>query len=181
MPGSKYTDQESKEAMAIWAISSGKRPKVEELLKEHGSPVPYNTLLNWVYRQPRRREEYQQIQSEVQSLVHARLEDGFSAIASDAVEIVGRVLGELQIRTDPLLIHELKTPELLKIMHEAAVTADISMDQALKLGGKPTQISEYRFPDIAKALKERHGITLSFVEGDAVEEPIGELEEQNAG
>lgn len=183
MPGSPYSELEMKEAMAVFVLASAKpKPYVRavesynEAAKEENRPpckVPYGTVKRWAYTD--KRDLFQQVKSEMGSSVYQAMEDRTLGLARVGVELLGSVANELEKRLSSDEIAALKTPELLKAWHELHVGMDISLGKAMAIGGRPTQIIRMDYPDLQKALMERHGIKIS-IDG---EEPK-ELEEQNA-
>lgn len=183
MPGSPYSELEQKEAMALFVLASAK-PKpydrgvkaYNEAAEEEKRPpckVPYGTVKRWAYTD--KRDQFQQVKSEMGSSVYAAMEDRTLGLARVGVELLGSVANELEKRLDKDEIQALKTPELLKAWHELHVGMDISLGKAMAIGGKPTSIVRMDFPDLQRALMERHGVKLSL-EGEAVPG----LEESNA-
>lgn len=187
MPGSPYSDLEQKEAMALFVLASAKpKPYVRavesynEAAQEEKRPpckVPYGTVKRWAYTD--KRDEFQEVKSHLSSTVYQAMEDRTLGLARVGMEMLGSVANELEKRLSSDEIQALKTPELLKAWHELHVGMDISLGKAMTIGGKPTNIVRMELPDLQKALLERHGVKLS-IEGEAVEEPIHELEESNA-
>lgn len=177
MPGSKYSDAEVKEGMTLMVLSSAKPEHYKILAEETNCRIPYGTAKRWAYTD--KRESYQAVKSQLISTVYGRMEERSMAMADSAVDMWMKVWVELEKRLSPEEIHNLKTNELLKVMHESAVSMDIALGKAMVIGGKPTQIVENRFIDLQKALKERHGVSLT-IEGEVVsEEDVPELEEAN--
>jgi hypothetical protein len=183
MPGSPYSELEQKEAMALFVLASAK-PKpykravesYNEAAKEENRPpckVPYGTVKRWAYTD--KRDQFQQVKSEMGSSVYQAMEDRTLGLARVGVELLGSVANELEKRLSSDEIAALKTPELLKAWHELHVGMDISLGKAMAIGGRPTQITRMDFGDLQKTLLERHGVKLSL-EGEAVPE----LEEANA-
>ena len=183
MPGSPYSELEQKEAMSLFVLASAKpKPYVRavesynEAAKEENRPpcrVPYGTVKRWAYTD--KREMFQQVKSELGSSVYQAMEDRTLGLARVGVELLGSVASELENRLSTDEIKALKTPELLKAWHELHVGMDISLGKAMAIGGRPTQITRMDFPDLQKALMDRHGVKLS-IEGEAPPE----LSESNA-
>ena len=178
MPGSKYSDTEIRDALALFVLASAKPKPYARLQANHPEIiVPYATVKGWAYTS--KRELYQQVKSEMSSTVYGAIEDKSLAMADSAVELWARASHELSKRLSDDQIKAMKVPDLVKIMHEMAVSYDISLGKAMAIGGRPTQITRMDFGDIQKTLMERHGIRVS-IEGEATEQPIHELEESNA-
>jgi hypothetical protein len=178
MPGSKYSDSEQRGALALFVLASAKPKPYARLQQAHPEViVPYATVKGWAYST--KRDLHQQVKSELSSTVYGAIEDKSLGMADSAIELWARASQELSERLSDEQIKAMKVPDLVKVMHEMAVSYDISLGKAMAIGGRPTQITRLDFPDLQRALMERHGIKLS-IEGEAVEEPIHELEESNA-
>lgn len=179
MPGSKYSDPEQREALALFVLASAKPKPYARLQESHPEViVPYATVKYWAYTA--KRDLHQQVKSELSGTVYGAMEDNALGLAESAVGLWSKAASELAERLDDEeMIKAMKDADLIKVMHESAVSFDISLGKAMAIGGRPTQITRLDLPDLQKALLERHGVKLS-IEGEAVEEPIHELEEQNA-
>lgn len=178
MPGSKYSDAQVHEGMTLMVLSSSKEEPYKQLARETKCPVPYGTAKRWAYRD--KSEQYQQVKTQLINTVYGRMEERAMGMADSAIDMWMRVWRELEKRLSPDEIHNLKTPELLKVMHESAVSMDIALGKAMVIGGKPTQIIDNKFSDIAKILKERHGVALT-IEGEVLsEEDVPMIEESAA-
>lgn len=169
--------------MALFILASAK-PKpyargvksYNEAAEEENKPpcvVPYGTVKRWAYTD--KRDLFQEVKSQNSSSTYQAMEDRTLGLARTGVELLGSVANELEKRLSTSEIEALKTPELLKAWHELHVGMDISLGKAMAIGGKPTQIIRMDYPDLQKALMERHGIKVS-IEG----ETVPELEETNA-
>lgn len=174
MPGSKYSDEQIREGMTLMVFASAKPRRYAELAQETKCPIPYGTAKRWAYTD--KKEAYQALKSQLITTVYGRMEERSMAMADSAVDLWMKVWVELEKRLSPEEIGRLKTPELLKVMHESAVSMDIALGKAMVIGGKPTQITENRFTDLQKALKERHGVSLT-IEGEVVSEETIETKE----
>jgi hypothetical protein len=176
--GSKYSDSEVKKGLALFVLASAKPMPYARLLEAHPEvQVPYGTVKRWAYTS--KRDLHQQVKSELSGTVYGAMEDNALGLANSGIELLGNVAQELERRLSPDEIANLKTPELLKAWHELHVGVDIVLGKAMAIGGRPTQITRMDFPDLQRALAERHGIKLT-IEGEATEEPIPELELSNA-
>lgn len=173
--GSKYSDQEVKDALALFILASAKPMPYARLLEAYPEiKVPYGTVKRWAYST--KRDLHQQVKSELSGTVYGAMEDNALGLANSGIELLGNIAQELEKRLSKEEIENLKTPELLKAWHELHVGADIMLGKAMAIGGRPTQITRMDFPDLQRALQERHGIKLS-IEGEVVsEEDVPQLE-----
>lgn len=167
MPGSKYSDAEIREALQLFVLASAKPKPYARLQQAHPEvKVPYTTVKNWAYTS--KRDLHQQVKSELSGTVYGAIEDKALGMADSAVELWSRASSELSERLSDEQIKDLKVPDLIKVMHEAAVSFDISLGKGMAIGGRPTQITRMDFPALQQALASL-GVKAS-IEGEVISE-----------
>lgn len=182
MAGSPYSDQEQRDALALFVLASAKPRPYAKLLESHPEiAVPYGTVKRWAYTD--KRDLHQQVKSELSGTVYGAMEDNALGLAESAVGLWSKAASELAERLDDEeMIKAMKDADLIKVMHESAVSFDISLGKAMAIGGRPTQITRLDLGDIRKQLETRHGIKIvlpgeEVIDAEAVEdeEPSREL------
>lgn len=166
--GSKYSDAEVKDALALFVLACAKRKPYEKLQKSHPEvDVPYATAKYWAYTT--KRDLHQQVKSELSNTVYGLMEDNALGLAESAVGLWSKAASELSERLNDVdMIKAMKDADLIKVMHESAVSFDISLGKAMAIGGRPTQITRLDFPALQQALKELDvGVS---IEGEVIDE-----------
>lgn len=164
-----YSELERDQALAIFALESGREKVVTKVLAEGGLDIPFTTIRGWAYNS--HKERYTRIKSEVEEYARAQLADRARGFAHLGGEVVEEAL--LQLR-DKLEAGEIKAKELPKVVHEAAVAHGIGIDKSELLSGRPTSRVSTDLPGM---LRELHDMGIEFIEGEAEEEAADSLPE----
>ena len=165
----QYSQAEQDEALAIFALESGREKIVTAVLSEAGIDVNFMTLKDWAYRSEKKR--YARIKSEVEEHSRSQLADRTRRFAHLGAEVGEEALLQIKAKLDA---GEISPKELPKIVHEAAVAAGIGIDKSELLSGRPTARVSTDFTGLLDELK---GLGIEFIEGEAeeVEDDASEL------
>jgi hypothetical protein len=163
----KFSDEEIRGALELLAICSGNARRASKLTEEHGQRVSPTTLREWARNT--HAKWYEELRGRVEPLKYAYLAESFE-------DLVGR-WQDLQKQAAERLEEQLSgasTNETSTIAYRASIAAGVASDKASAHRGRPSKVVAHRSTDEILEEARRKGL---LVEGEAEEEPIPELEE----
>jgi len=168
-PNWEYTTEEVTQALEAMANNNGSASQAVIQLATEGLGITEARLKQWAKRTYN--EQYKQLRTRFAEENKERLAEAHHAAAVDALDIEAEVDTELRKRLDA---GEITTKELTALKKAAAVASGIHTEKGQLLSGEATQRIERTPDEIMRALK-KHGAKLSWIEGEATEEPAPEL------
>jgi hypothetical protein len=173
--GDRYRPEDVRMAMTVWAMSSGIEKEVTAELQKLGlGHIKHNTVRMWVTRS--RRDEYEQIAQEVDSVLTRALVDQWRG----NVSIAGSVAREaMRQAMEALKRGEISVKDLTKTAKDAAVVAAVGTDKVELLSGRPTdRVANAGVEDLTRELASV-GITV-VIPGAPTPKPAIDVQKQPA-
>jgi hypothetical protein len=170
----RFSEEEIDLGLATVALFSGNTRRASAALKEHGLKVSQATLYKW--KAHRYVERYDEIYKRGLPLRDARTAQRFEEITEAAADATQRLID----RTDQAL-HENEIParDLPGAARNMATAAAISVDKALLMRGRPTQIVERQ--DAAPLLRKLEALGVATLERSFDAETTAEEENPSSG
>ncbi len=162
----KYTPEERRQALTVFAMCDSHARQAETALAEVGlGHVNVRTLQQWAYRD--RRDEYAQIKAEVDTYVHARRADQYHALAA---ELGASGFEAARQTAEALAEGRIGVKELPRATRELVLAAAAASDKAEELSGNRPPPVKVDLTVIAAELTAIPGVRVRMPAREAAEE-----------
>jgi hypothetical protein len=135
MAKARYTEEEVRTALRVYASVNGRADLVKKMLAAEGLDMKPSTVRDWATR--RHRDLYLDVRQGVQAFVRAHDADRYRSVVSLAHDVMEESLRQSM---EALKRGELKPEQLPGIAQKAAISAGVSTDKSQVLDGEPDSI-----------------------------------------